>query len=235
MEQRQDDVVDVTLVHSEMVDAADAEQDAMGVGHQHALGRPGRAGRVHDGRDVRRPRHRPGVTLPVAPVAEPAVTPWGFIPHCRGQFGVAREKDGAEDRHLAREVHDPIQQDRRRDHESRPGIAELVGQEGALQLGVEDNEGCAEPPKSEPGPNDVESIVQEHGHTIARGYAQATKVLGHAVRLVVGLAVGQRFAVDDADEGLVRPLACVVGQDLGIEPALRGLDRGIHRRSQARS
>ena len=161
----------------------------MGVRHEHALGGAGRAGRVHEA--GRRRRRREGSA------------PLGVIPP-------TGDVDGPHRRVVAQRCPHRHLQGGVGDDEPCPAVAQLVGEEVALEGGVEGHDDRAEPTEGQPQPDEVEATRHEHGNGVTRPDSEGGEPRRHLSRLGGGGGIRQRTLADDVHELLVAQRRCAL-------------------------
>ena len=179
VEERHRDVVAVLARQAQPLDAAHTEEDAVGMRHDDALRRAGRARGVHDAGRVGGPRQRPRPfrgRLPSGEVDD--LQAWG---------GPERVADGTGSGLVG---HD----------EPGAAVVQLMGEERALEGGVDGHDDGTEPAEAQPHPDEVEAAGEQHGHRVAAAHPDGRESGRHPTRVTCGGGIRQRALPDDVDQ-----------------------------------
>ncbi len=160
MKQRQGDIVMIFVGYAEILNHAQTEQEAVGVGHDHPLGRAGGARGVHDaGRVLRGGEGRVGRLGP-PPGLEWPIGAGGFVQ-------LTDDENVLDARRRCAQRLEPVQVVGMDDQQVRLGVVQRVGKEAAHQFGVDHNRHRAQPADAGPGADDVEPVREHDGDAVA--------------------------------------------------------------------
>ncbi|MBB4200829.1 ATP/maltotriose-dependent transcriptional regulator MalT [Rhodoblastus sphagnicola] len=102
--------------------------------------------------------------------------------------------------------------------ESRAGVAQLVLQEHALEIGVERDHDRAKAADPEPDADEIQAVGDHDRDTVAGADAQVLQKAGDASGLGLGLRIGERTLVDHGDKCLVTARPRLKRQDFRQDP-----------------
>ena len=178
----------------------EAGQVAVPVRDEHALRRPGRAGGVHDHRDVAGLGRHQIRRRPERPQLGPREPPRPG--QARGRRGgrVADDDEGLGGHRTRGDSGEVRGQAVLEDDDARLGVAQLVLEERAAQRGVDRHPDRAELHGREEQADRLRAVADEAQHAIAGLHAEGGQRPGQLVRPRIERAVGEGLPVLEADE-----------------------------------
>ena len=138
------------------------------------------------------------------------------------------DQDAAQVRQLACDRLQRVEPGTVHDRQRRAATLQLMAEEAAGQLGVEQHGHGTNPPKAEPHAHEIQAAGQEHGHHLAGLDPQTGEEPGHSRDVRIGLTEGERATLCHLDPAAIRLGPGLFSQDVGQNPSTLISQTGIH-------
>ena len=187
--------------------------------HQGALGRAGRARGKHDHADIAvGDRHQNFIGGTGEYFVEAAYLDMLEIRQGIGVIRIAGHIDGLQIGHAVFDIGQPGQIFRFENSDARPGIGQHMGEETALQGGVDADMNRADPAQANPGPQIFQAVVQHHRHIVAPAHADAGETIAHPIGQFMGPGIAVHGSVFELNKRCIAARPRLVGQYLADHP-----------------
>ncbi len=219
VEQRRGGVEHVLVLEVRGAAPLDTERVDVGVGHDDALGPPGRARRVEHRQDVvEAGRCGDFGLLPQGNQLVP-VDPAGT--HVVGVcLPAVTDHDGLQARKGLQEGSDALQEVGAQDRQGGFGVRQDVREGLALPVGVDRDDGRTSECRSEPAQQELDAVGQHHHDALATGDPERGERPGDLHAGPVELPVGVRHPTD-VEERVVRGVLRPPGEDLADDSVMK--------------
>ena len=135
-----------------------------------------------------------------------------------GVVDIARHIDRSHVGNRILDLGQPGQVFRLENADARLGVGQHMGQEGALEGGVDPHQNPADAAEPEPGPEVFEAVVQHHRHIVAEADTNGGIAIAGPVGQGVRFAIGVHMPGLELDQRCVGPHPGLLRQDLTHNP-----------------